>query len=59
MQGWLIIISLSAFILSFFYYLLALMKMAPMLAAAPIFFGSIMLSIAAITQPNRFKGFGP
>ncbi len=44
--------------ISFFLFLLALMRMFPIVIAAPLLYVAIVIAVSAVTEkPRRFKGF--
>ncbi|RAK17050.1 hypothetical protein B0I26_11455 [Anoxybacillus vitaminiphilus] len=44
-------------IVSLFFYLLGLMKLVPLLIAAPLLFLSILFTLSILNHRNRFNGF--
>lgn len=59
MEKFLIIIGIVTTLFTFGYYMLALMDMAPLTIATPLFILSIFFTIFIITNQQRFKGFKP
>jgi hypothetical protein len=57
MYLYLLLFLVFAIIVSFVFYVLSLMKLTPILIAAPILFILIVITIQMITNRNRFRGF--
>ncbi|WP_110113385.1 hypothetical protein [Bacillus sp. CGMCC 1.16541] len=51
------LICIIVIMLSFFFYCLALMELAPMILAGPIMFLSIFITLLLLNRQNQFKGF--
>ncbi|MBN8251139.1 hypothetical protein LZP85_02450 [Priestia flexa] len=52
-----VIISIAILCFSFVFYLLSLMKLAPLVIAAPLLLLSLFITIMLLNSFNRFRGF--
>ncbi|MBB6448480.1 CHASE2 domain-containing sensor protein [Geomicrobium halophilum] len=51
------ILSIIAVSIGYLLFLVAALRLFPLFIAAPIFFGSIVISVHFLNERSRFKGF--
>ncbi len=56
-MNWKLTISIAVFVLAFYFQILAMLNLVPLILTTPILFIVILLIMYVVNNKNRFKGF--